>query len=152
MPRPIEQTKALGNPGHRTGVNKPPTYVLPAATSTPEAPSWLQEPGKQAWATIWSCAHWLNVERDGWWVEQFARATDEVAVYKERIATDGLMLTGSMGQDVANPLISEIRKLEDQMIRIRRELGLSPSASAKLGLVEVKAMSALEAFKKEHQR
>jgi P27 family predicted phage terminase small subunit len=127
---PLEKQRALGNPSHAKAVA--PQYVLPGLAAVPTPPEALQTAGRDAWQLIWSSTPYLNYQRDGYWVELFAANEDEIAFYRSQIAADGPTSTGSMGQMVAHPLIAEVRKLQTQQLAIRRELGLSPSASAKL--------------------
>jgi hypothetical protein len=54
------------------------------------------------------------------------------------------MVTGSMGQRRANPLLSELRALEAQMTKYESLCGFTPTDRARLGYAEVKRASKLD--------
>jgi P27 family predicted phage terminase small subunit len=117
----------------------------PGAVAIPRRPVGLADRGRREWVSIWSAgAGWLRPERDYHWIEQVVRAYDEIAAYRRVIRRDGVVQRGSQGQPVAHPLIAEVRKLEDRIDRNLAELGLSPSAAARLGLAVANTASKLD--------
>jgi P27 family predicted phage terminase small subunit len=119
--------------------------VQSGTVAIPRRPVGLASRGQREWVNIWSAgAAWLQPERDYHWIEQIVRAYDEIGDYRKQVRKDGVVQRGSQGQPVSHPLIAEIRKLEDRIDKNLAELGLSPTASARLGLATVKAASKLD--------
>lgn len=148
---PIErqQRKARGDgrtPGGREIVKAP--YTIVKRVDAPPTPRGLQVRGKQEWDKIWASGPWLNPDQDYAWVEMTARAYDDIATFRKRIESDGLIVTGYAGQTVAHPLIAEIRKCEAVIQKCLSILGYSPTDRARLGLAEIKKEDALAKFRK----
>jgi P27 family predicted phage terminase small subunit len=144
---PLERAalKARGDgrtPGGRELV--PAQFTIAKRTDAPRMPRGLKTRGKREWLKIWDSGPWLNPDHDYAWVEQVARAYDDIDVYRARIEQDGLVVNGSLGQPVAHPLVAEIRKCEQTIRQCLSVLGFSPTDRARLGLAEVKRVSALQ--------
>lgn len=107
-------------------------------------PRGLGAAGRREWHKVWDAGPWLNPSQDYHWVEQIARAYDDIAVYRRKIEADGLIQEGYAHQVVAHPLIAEVRRCEQTIRACLSVLGFSPSDRARLGLAEVKRQSALE--------
>ena len=122
--------------------------IPPAAAGTvtvPRRPTGLGDRGRREWPRIWTAgASWLQPDQDYPWVEQIARAWDDIAAYRRLIRAEGLVQTGSQGQPVAHPLIAEVRRCEDTIRKCLAEIGFSPAARARLGLAQVKTASKLD--------
>jgi P27 family predicted phage terminase small subunit len=111
----------------------------------PRRPTGLGDRGRREWPKIWAAgADWLNTEQDYPWIEQIARAWDDIAGYRKLIKADGLVQTGSQGQPVAHPLIAEVRRCEDTIRKCLSVIGFSPSDRARLGLAQAKTASKLD--------
>jgi len=127
---------------------RPRGEIVPAQAgmvAIPRRPVGLADRGRREWANIWTAgAAWLQPDRDYHWIEQIVRAYDEIADYRRQIRKDGVVQKGSQGQPVSHPLIAEVRKLEERIDKNLSELGLSPTASARLGLAAVKTASKLD--------
>lgn len=146
----------MGGPGSGPRARKPANQrkprgqalAVPAAAgvvSVPRRPVGLADRGRREWVSIWTTgAAWLQGDRDYHWVEQIARAYDELAEFRRLVRADGRVQRGSQGQPVAHPLIAEMRRLEDRIDKNLSELGLSPTAAGRLGLVQVKTASKLD--------
>lgn len=146
----------MGGPGSGPRARKPANQRKPrgvvavAATdggmvAVPRRPVGLAQRGQREWVNIWVAgASWLLPDRDYHWIEQIARAYDEIQEYRRLIRADGRVQHGSQGQPVAHPLIAEVRRLEDRIDKNLAELGLSPTAAARLGLAVVKTESKLD--------
>jgi P27 family predicted phage terminase small subunit len=119
--------------------------VQSGVVSVPRRPVGLADRGRREWVNIWSAgAAWLQPDRDYHWIEQIVRAYDEIADYRRQIRKDGAVQKGSQGQPVSHPLIAEVRKLEERIDKNLGELGLSPTAAARLGLAAAKTASKLD--------
>lgn len=113
--------------------------------TVPRRPVGLAQRGQREWVNVWAAgARWLQPDRDYHWIEQIARAYDEIQEYRRLIRADGRVQHGSQGQPVAHPLIAEVRRLEERIDKNLAELGLSPTAAARLGLAVVKTESKLD--------
>lgn len=148
-PEPLErqQAKARGDgrtPGGREIVKA--EYTLIKREDAPPMPSGLQRRGKAEWAKVWASGPWLLPSQDYAWVEQVARAYDDIDTYRKRVANDGLVVTGYAGQTVAHPLVAEIRKCEETIRKCLSILGFSPTDRARLGLAVVKQETALQKY------
>lgn len=108
----------------------------------PEPPEGLGARGLEEWHKIWAAGRWLWPDQDYAWVEQAARAYDDIAAFRAQVEEMGLTVQGYNGQTVANPLISEIRKAEDTIRRCLSMLGFSPSDRARLRLTDLKSAKA----------
>jgi P27 family predicted phage terminase small subunit len=125
------------------------TVAVPARPGAvaviPRRPVGLGDRGRREWPRIWAAGSgWLNAEQDYPWVEQVARAWDDIAAYRKRIRADGLVQTGSQGQPVAHPLITEVRRCEDTIRKCLSEIGFSPAARHRLALAQVRTASKLD--------
>lgn len=109
-------------------------------------PRGLQTRGRREWIKIWDAGPWLNPDHDYAWVEQIARAYDDMAIFRRQVEKDGLVVKGYAGQVVAHPLLAEIRKCEETIRKCLSILGYSPTDRARLGLAEVKKETALQEF------
>jgi P27 family predicted phage terminase small subunit len=67
-----------------------------------------------------------------------------MARYRAEVEEMGLTVTGYAGQIVANPLLNEIRKLEQTIQKCLQVLGFSPTDRAKLAIVEGQAQNAVQ--------
>lgn len=151
-PKPVEQKRKAGNPGRRQ--LPVPVVTLPPVTSIPPCPEGLEPPGQRYWADVWVAANgWLSPHMDAPIVEMAARLWDEVGRYRE-LAKNPLLrepIVTPTGQVVghrvvANPAVRLQRDAEKQLERWLVELGLTPSARARLGLVQVRAESKLDSL------
>jgi P27 family predicted phage terminase small subunit len=142
----------MGGPGSGPRARKPANQRKPRGSAL-AAPVGLADRGRREWAAIWTTgAGWLQPDRDYHWVEQIVRAYDEIAEYRRTIRKDGRVQRGSQGQPVAHPLIGEVRRLEDRIDKNLAELGLSPTAAARLGLAVVTTESKLDELEVKRQQ
>lgn len=110
-----------------------------ARLEPPPPPPSLGARGSEEWQKIWEAGPWLWPNADYAWVEQVAKAYDELEGFEAEIAVMGLTVEGYNGQTVANPLIREKRALQDLIRKCLSELGFSPSARARLHLTDLKS-------------
>lgn len=123
-----------------------PQYTIIKRVDAPPMPEGLAQHGELEWEKIWASGPWLNPEQDYPWVEMVARAYDEIDEYRKRIEQDGLVVKGYAGQAAAHPLIAEIRKCEQTIMKCLSILGYSPTDRARLGMAEVKKETALQEY------
>lgn len=145
---PLERKQALAkgdgvSPGGRKVAIPTARQQIERRSDAPPTPRAMGRRGKLEWKKIWAAGPWISSSQDYHWVEQICRAYDEIQVYRSTVERDGLVQTGSQGQPVAHPLISEIRRCEQTIRSCLSILGFSPTDRARLGLDELKRENAL---------
>jgi P27 family predicted phage terminase small subunit len=113
------------------------------AVEPPPMPEGLRVRGQLEWAALWSEGRWFW-PGDYRWVEMIARAYDEVDQYEAEIARVGLLVKGTRGVMIANPLIAEKRRAQEVIRQALSKLGMSPTDRARLRLVEAQGTSVLK--------
>jgi P27 family predicted phage terminase small subunit len=146
-PKPLEMLKATQKDATHKADGRPiPKMEVaprPADFVIPSPPESLGERGLTEWNKTWSYGFWLHPNEDYHWVEMIANAYDDMTAFRKRIEEDGLIVTGWQNLVAAHPLIAEIRKCEQQIMKCLQVLGFSPSDRARLGIAEAKARTAL---------
>lgn len=133
--KPVEQKRRAGNPGKRPLPKLSSVTVLPAADAMPEPLRELSSEGSKMWQRVWSSgASWLSVSTDIELVQMLCESMDE-RMFLRQLVLSG---EGEWRDRVA------LRNIEDQIHRWLSVLGWNPSERGKLGVAEVRAMSALE--------
>lgn len=85
-------------------------------------PVGLKDAGRQLWdetLTVYKLA-----EHEKAVLAQACHTLDLVNAMRNRVARDGIMSTGSMGQDVVNPLIGEMRQQRQLLSSLLKALDL----------------------------
>lgn len=151
-PKPVEQKRALGNPGKRA-LPKPPTKTpaskapaaLPAAPPdpvevlTPSRP--LQRAGLALWQNAWLHGYrWLAITD----VELLLMVCEQI---DERAALRLRVLQTKDWRDRA-----ALRQLESAIRDGLAALGFSPEARARLALGEVEIQNAIERYREQAAR
>jgi len=124
-----------------------PDFAALSERVIPPPPSDLGTAGARAWASVWEG---IQVQSsDALVVSQLCRLEDEASELRELISAEGAMLTRkqstSKGEIVgeecyAHPGIRELRRIGSEQLVILKELGLSPTARARLGLAVLHAV------------
>ena len=97
------------------------------------APTGLDADGKALWSAI-TTDYTLRADEKVT-LEAACRATDRLALMRDELAGMPLMLTGSTGQQVVNPLVAEIRAHEAQVSTLLAKLKLPDVPAAGSGPV-----------------
>lgn len=145
-PKPLERIKATARDStHKANGTElaVPQHQISRRSLVPVPPDDLGERGLVEWEKTWVAGPWLSDETDYHWVLMIAHAYDDIDAFRQRIVRDGIIVRGDKGQDVAHPLLAEIRKAEAVIMRCLSMIGFSPTDRARLGLAEVKRQSAL---------
>lgn len=133
--KPVEKKRRAGNPGKRPLPKLSSVTALPAVESTPEPLRDLGAEGSKMWNRVWSAgASWLSASTDIELVQMLCESMDE-RMFLRQLVLSG---EGEWRDRVA------LRNIEDQIHRWLSVLGWNPSERGKLGVAEVRAMSALE--------
>jgi len=147
--RLVPKGQVIVVPG-RTGTNlkKPPAFDH---RCLPKMPAGLGKPGKKAWFEVWDNGPWLHPFEDHHLVAIVAKNYDLINAFELKIEETGLILSGGgyNGQDVANPLLKEIKSCEQVILTCLSKLGFSPSDRARLGLAEIKRQSGLQGLQNQ---
>lgn len=102
----------------------------------PKAPAGLLKKTRERWEAYWlsPVSKAVDPGADGGRLERWIRAVDEWHRTGETFRA-ARVVKGSMGQPVLNPLATYLANLETTIARAEQELGLTPMARAKLGIV-----------------
>jgi P27 family predicted phage terminase small subunit len=143
--------------GRRGPIGKPPerrqghrshepaaTLIVPATWEVPDPPNGLLRATRDAWAAFWSSPlRALVTPADVPALERLFQLRDEQARLWRGYRRKRLV-EGSQGQPVGSPFFGMAMKLEDQIVRLEAQFGLSPAARLRLGVSFGQAARTLE--------
>jgi hypothetical protein len=132
--KPIEQKRALGNPGKRALPKTGEVVVLEQTGDIPKPPRPLLKYGQELWNRVWSMgATWVSVKSDLELLVMTCEMIDERWNLRVKVmqSDDAAMRRG-------------LRELDRQIVSNLSLLGFTPSDRARLGVAEVKVRSKLE--------
>jgi hypothetical protein len=132
--KPIEQKRALGNPGKRALPKAGEVVVLEQTGDIPEPPRPLLKYGQELWDRVWSMgATWVSQKSDLELLVMTCEMIDERWNLRVKVmqSDDAAMRRG-------------LRELDRQIVSNLSLLGFTPSDRARLGVAEVKVRSKLE--------
>lgn len=139
-PKPAEHHRRVGRAnGTKKADGRPLPEVatvtaLPMAPGVPDPPADLLLDGVRLWERAWGAAiTWLSPDSDMETVEQACRLADDVAVARKRYRATSDPADG-------RAVVSLSKSLTDAL----SALGFDPTSRARLGVAEVKRVSALE--------
>jgi hypothetical protein len=133
-PKPIEQKRALGNPGKRALPKTGEVVVLEQTGDIPEPPRPLLKYGQELWDRVWSMgATWVSQKSDLELLVMTCEMIDERWNLRVKVmqSDDAAMRRG-------------LRELDRQIVSNLSLLGFTPSDRARLGVAEVKVRSKLD--------
>jgi P27 family predicted phage terminase small subunit len=145
-PKPREQRIAEGMAGHRPlpepvlGLGKVLTFDPPADLRPAEAEAW------QLIVPEIAALGWID-RFDGHWIRQLVAAVAVANELRDEIASNGVMIDtydkdGIVRGVQLNPAVNALARQQQTIRQYLEQLGGSPSARAKLGLVKVKGAEA----------
>jgi P27 family predicted phage terminase small subunit len=140
-PKPVEQKRALGNPGQRRLPDL--RHVVSMASAHLEPPLECGPAGAQVWSKVLSECRWVG-QSDLLALQDLCVLVDERHVMREKVNVEGLVLVSHTGSFQAHPLLSHIRDLTKQIHALFASMGLTPSDRGRIGLGEVQAQSKIE--------
>jgi len=141
-PKPIEVKRRTGNPGKRPLPEPSNVVALKPASGVPAYPADLGVDGKQLWDRAWAAAiTWLAPATDCEQVEEACRLADDVAAARTRYRA-------TTDPADARALVA----LSKQLTEALSALGFNPTARSRLGVAEVKRVSALEKLVQARQQ
>jgi len=132
--KPIEQKRALGNPGRRPLPDENAVQLIPAIDAVPEPSRPLLKYGRELWDRVWGMGvTWISPNSDFEILLMTCELVDER--WNLRIQ---VMQSGDPKQRRG------LRELDRQIVSNLSLLGFTPSDRSRLGVAEVKARSKLE--------
>ena len=133
-PKPLELRRKLGNPGKRPMPKEGTLVALPAAHGVPEPHRPLGDHGLELWTRIWTAASlWLSPATDAEVVLIVCESLDERSSLRFQVlAAKDRLDRGAL------------RALDAQIMQGLGALGFDPVNRARLGVAEIKQVSALE--------
>jgi hypothetical protein len=130
-PKPVEQKRALGNPGKRA-LPKPAQYLEPIS-DIPQPSRPLLKPGLELWERVWKMgAKWIIPNSDF-----------ELLLMTCEMVDERWNLRVKVMQDSSPKERRGLRELDRLIIGNLALLGFTPADRTRLGLAEVKAQSKL---------
>jgi len=142
-PKPIEQKRALGNPGRRPLPQEGSLVLLPSMYEIPEPPRPLvTEAAKALWTRTWSMGQtWLSPQTD-----------IELLLMTCEMVDERWNLRIKVLQDNRPEERKGLRDLERQLVANLSLLGFTPTDRSRLGVAEVKKISKLEALREQQNK
>lgn len=142
-PKPIEQKRALGNPGRRPLPTEGSLVLLPSMYEIPEPPRPIvTEAAKALWNRTWSMGQtWLSPQTD-----------IELLLMTCEMVDERWNLRIKVLQDNRPEERKGLRDLERQLISNLSLLGFTPTDRSRLGVAEVKKISKLEALREQQNK
>jgi hypothetical protein len=142
-PKPIEQKRALGNPGKRPLPTEGSLVLLPSMYEIPEPPRPLvTEAAKALWTRTWSMGQtWLSPQTD-----------IELLLMTCEMVDERWNLRIKVLQDNRPEERKGLRDLERQLVANLSLLGFTPTDRSRLGVAEVKKISKLEALREQQNK
>lgn len=133
-PKPVEQKRAIGNPGRRPLPNEATVVALPSAYGIPEPHRPLAQPGLELWERIWGLGQtWLSPNTDS-----------ELLLITCEMLDERWNLRVKVMRDQRPEERKALRELDRQLVANLSLLGFSPVDRSRLGVAEVKRQSKLE--------
>ena len=142
-PKPIEQKRALGNPGRRPLPTEGSLVLLPSMYEVPEPPRPIvTEAAKALWNRTWTMGQtWLSPQTD-----------IELLLMTCEMIDERWNLRIKVLQDNRPEERKGLRDLERQLIANLSLLGFTPTDRSRLGVAEVKKISKLEALREQQNK
>lgn len=134
-PKPVERKRALGNPGKRPLPDLASVVVLPAVSDDlPDPPRPLGPEGTRMWARVWHGGRsWISGSSDLDLVLLLCESMDERLSLRMRV-----LRGGDWRDRVA------LRSLDSQIGQMLGQLAFTPVERSRLGVAEVRYVSALD--------
>ncbi|MBF6301179.1 hypothetical protein IU459_27075 [Nocardia amamiensis] len=100
--------------------------------SKPAAPKGLRPGGRKLWTDI--VGKWELRPDELRVLREAAREVDLIDALESALSKDSIMIAGSMGQRVVNPLVSELRQHRATLAGLLRQLKLPDADSGEAGM------------------
>lgn len=137
-PRPLEEKRALGNPGHQRLPK--PSATIPLTRIAPKPPPGfrLGPAGRRMWTHV-AGLPWVAAS-DAPSLELMCQAADLLATMEDNLVEHGLTYT-SRGREYSHPLLTQVAAARKLLWAQLGSFGLSPADRSRLGVAEVRGSS-----------
>jgi hypothetical protein len=136
-PKPIEQKRLLGNPGHRPLPKVSDVQMLSPAADIPEPPRPLLEPGRKLWDRVWGAGlTWISPNSDLEILLMTCEMVDERWNLRIKVMQNDNMQMARRLDNLSRLIASNLS-----------QMGFTPADRARLGLAEVARVSKLAELK-----
>lgn len=142
-PRPLELTRRLGNPGHRTLPKPGATIAVKPISATPPRGLGLGPEGRRLWRAV-ATLPWVGAS-DAAALANACAVADLVALLDADIAAHGPSYE-FRGRRMPNPSVGKAVEARKLLSSLLGAFGLTPADRTRLGIAEVKAQSKLDAL------
>jgi P27 family predicted phage terminase small subunit len=142
-PKPVEQKRALGNPGKQKLPNTAEIAALEPLDDS--VPAHLGPDGRELWQGVTAAASRWLAPSDSLALLMLCELYDRRTEYKKCMTDYGTLIQRpNDGHLVANPAAQLLIQTEKQITDLASVLGLTPADRTRMGLAEVKAKNAFE--------
>jgi len=133
-PKPVEVKRATGNPGQRKLPDLAVVTALPMAYETPTPPAHFGADGIRLWNRAWDSAiTWLSPQSD-------MEAIENAAVLADALAASRKKYLATLEAADGRAFVQINKAFTDGLT----SLGFDPVSRSRLGVAEVKKISALD--------
>jgi phage terminase small subunit len=140
-PKPAEIKRITGNPGKRKLPELSVITTLPMAHKIPDAPTNLGEDGLALWNQAWDMAiTWLSPQSDFRAIENAAMLADDLAAVRKKYRATLDPADGRLLVHINKAFVDSLSSL-----------GFDPTSRSRLGVAEVKAISAIDKLLEKRQ-
>lgn len=140
-PKPNELKRKTGNPGKRPLPDLKVITTIPMASTIPDAPDYLGADGVKLWNQIWNDAiTWLSPVSDIPAIENAAMLADDLKMARDRYRATREPADGRV-----------LIQINKAFVDALSSLGFDPTSRSRLGVAEVKAMSAIDKLLEKRQ-
>ena len=140
-PKPAELKRITGNPGKRKLPELSVITTLPMAHKIPDAPASLSEDGLALWNQAWGVAiTWLSPQSDFRAIENAAMLADDLAAVRKKYRATLDPADGRLLVHINKAFVDSLSSL-----------GFDPTSRSRLGVAEVKAISAIDKLLEKRQ-
>ena len=147
--KPTELARKQGNPGKR------PIKTLALVTTIPRAgliaPVHLSPDRQKLWVELREHAFWIS-GTDESNLLLLCEKLDRRAELQAKLQDTDYVLYTDRGYAYANPLVGMLSTIETEITKQFSLLGLTPTDRSRLGVAEVKAMTALDRLIEERKK
>jgi len=138
---PLEQKRALGNPGHQKLPDVQATHDVARIEAKPPRHLRLGPEGKRLWAHV-ADLPWVATS-DAAALAEVCKDADLALALRADIAEHGVAYE-VRGRVMPNPSLGRLENVAKRLTQGMSLFGLSPADRTRLGIAEVKAKSKLE--------
>lgn len=146
---PLEQKRALGNPGKRPLPSPTATHAVARIDPRPPRGLGLAKDGKRLWGHV-AALPWVS-DSDAAALLNACQVADAIAVLEADVAENGPSYE-FRGRRLANPSMGKLLEARKLLGTLLATFGLTPADRTRLGIAEIKAQSKFDALMESRNR